>query len=134
MKVVPPLPEEIMFRQCQRLLMLNPLMMNTYYTQLFQSFAGFFQMMGDEEGHKIIQVQIKEVEGWLSDDLNKITLHEAELRMFNNLDLLSGFEVNGVLITQMQIQDRLEEIKSFLNQRLYQLMPHIRFTQPIRID
>jgi hypothetical protein len=63
-----------------------------------------------------------------------MTLEEAEMRMFQNMDLLSGFDVNGEFITQMEINKRLEEIKSWLNERFYSILPNIRFSSPIRIE
>lgn len=128
MKVIGVTYGEIAWRQCQRLLSMNSLAMNTYYSQLFASFKALL----DDDDRQILEAQIKDIEAWLSDEYNQITLHEAELRMFNNMDLLSGFQVNGVLITQMEIQERLEEVKSWLNGKLYEIMPYIRFTQQLR--
>lgn len=130
MKVIPPTYQEMSFKQCQRLLMLNPLMMSGYYTTLFNTFKSLLL----EEDIEQLDAMIKAVEERLSDDYNKLTLQEAELRMFNNMDLLSGFEVNGRMVTQMEINQWLEEIKSWLTQRLYAYLPHIRFTTPIKID
>jgi len=128
LKVVGVTYGEIAFNQCRRLLSMNPLMINTYYSQLFASFKALL----DDEDRQILEAQIKDIEAWLSDEYNPMTLHEAELRMFNNMDLLSGFQVNGVLITQMEIQQRLEEVKSWLTERLYSILPFIRFTMPMR--
>ena len=130
MKVILPTYEEISFKQCQRLLMLNPLMMSGYYTALFNTFKS---LLGDNDIEQLDEM-IREVELKLTDEYNTMTLSEAELRMFNNMDLLSGFEVNGVMVTQMEINQWLEEIKSWLTQRLYAYLPHIRFTTPIRMD
>ena len=130
MKVIAPTYGEIAFKQCQRMLMLNPLAMSGYYTALFTTFKSLLS----EEHIQELDEKIKEIEDWLSDELNPMTLQEAELRMFNNMDLLSGFEVNNVLITQMEINERLEEIKGWLTQLLYMYLPNIRFTTPLRIE
>lgn len=130
MKVIPPNIHELAFKQCQRLLMMNPLMMSTYYTTLFTTFRSLLT----EDDSIVLDYHIKNIEGWLSDDLNKMTLQEAELRMYNNMDLLSGFLVRGSMITQMEIQQKLEEVKTWLTQRLYTYMYHIRFTQNVTID
>lgn len=130
--ILMPTWEEMIWKQCRTMLMLNPLAMNTYYTQLFEAFKGLFSAFGSED-YEILVKKIAEVESWLSDEYNKLTLYEAELRMFNNMDLLSGFVVNGVLITQFDIQTRLEEIKKWLNERLFVYMPHIRFVQEFKL-
>ena len=105
-------------------------MMSGYYSALFNTFKS---LLGDADVEQL-DAMIKEVEEKLSDKYNSLTLAEAELRMFNNMDLLSGFEVGGKMITQMEINQWLEEIKSWLTQRLYAYLPHIRFTTPIRMD
>jgi len=130
MKVIPPTINEIAWKQCKQMLMLNPLTMPNYYTTLF---ATFKSLLGDVHQQELDK-KIKEIENWLSDDLNKMTLSEVELRMFNNMDLLSGFEVNGKMITQMEINQRLEDIKSWLMQLLYLYLPYIRFTAPVRME
>lgn len=130
MKVIPPTGLEIAWKQCKQMLMLNPLAMPSYYTALFSSFRALL----DEEHIKELDKKIKEVEVWLSDDLNPMTLDEAEMRMFQNMDLLSGFEVRGQMITQMEINQRLEEIKTWLTQLLYMYLPYIRFTTPVRME
>lgn len=130
MKVIPPTYQEIAFKQCQRLLMLNPLMMSGYYTALFNTFKSLLI----EEDIQQLDAMIVAVEERLSDDYNQMTLQEAELRMFNNMDLLSGFEVGGKMVTQMEINQWLEEIKSWLTQRLYAYLPHIRFTTPVKME
>lgn len=130
MKVIAPTYQEIAFRQAQRLLMLNPLVLPTYYSTLF---ATFKSLLTPEDSAKL-EYMINDIEGWLSDELNKIQLQEVEQRMYNNMDLLSGFEVRGEFITQMMINDRLEKIKQWLTERLYVYLPNIRFTAQIRID
>lgn len=125
--IIPPTWQEISFRQCQRLLMVNPLAMNTYYTTLFNAFHSLLQ---DEDNQQLDEM-IKHVEEWLSDDLNQMKLFEIEMRMYNNMDLLSGFQVNNVLITQMEINEKLEEIKGWLTQKLYEYLPYIRFTSQV---
>jgi len=108
--------------------MMNPLAMQGYYSTLFNSFKSLLIPQ-----HKfMLDEMIKEIEDWLSDDYNKMTLQEAEIRMYSNMDLLSGFEVNGKLITQLEINERLEKIKTWLTQRLYEYMPNIRFTKTIQ--
>lgn len=63
-----------------------------------------------------------------------MTLPEAEVLMFQNMDLYSGFEVNGQMITQQEINQRLQQVKTWLQQLLYgKYMPQIRFTQAIKI-
>ena len=130
MKVIAPTFSEIAFRQCSRLLMMNPLVIPTYYSTLFATFKSLLT----EEHALVLQYQIDDVEGWLSDDLNKMNLQEAELRMYNNLDLLSGFQVRGEFLTQMMINEKLEKIKGWLTSLLYQYLKEIRFTTPIRMD
>jgi len=104
--------------------------MPSYYGTLFASFRALLDTQHIEQ----LDAQIKEVEKWLSDDLNKMTLDEVEMRMFQNMDLLSGFEVNGQMITQMEINQKLEEIKTWLTQLLYVYLPYIRFTQAVKMD
>ena len=118
------------WRNAYGLAMLNPLAHPTYYTTLFETFKALLNEEHTEELNK----QIKQVEEMLSDDFNKITLHEAELRMYQNMDLLSGFEVNGVLITQLEIQNKLEEIKKWLLSLLFAYMPYVRYTQPLKLQ
>lgn len=127
MKVVPATNSEMSFRYCRELLMLNPLAMPSYYTSLFSAFKSLL----DPEHIAELNAKIKAIEEWLSDEYNPMTLSEAETRMFQNMDLLSGFQVNGVLITQIDINQKLEEIKSWLTQLLYEYMNYIRFTQQI---
>lgn len=134
MKIIPPTDKEVAFKQCQKLLMLNPLTMSQYYTNLFTSFKSLMILMGDERNYNLLNKKIKDIENWLSDPLNPITLEEAELRMWNNMDLLSGFEVNGVLITQMEINSKLEEIKNWLIQLSFEYMSHIRWTIPLKME
>jgi len=109
--------------------MMNPLTMNSYYTTLFSAFKS---LLTDEDNAQLDEM-VAEIERWLSDDLNKMKLFEIEMRMFNNLDLLSGFQVSGVLITQMEINERLEEIKMWLTQKLYEYLPYIRFTSQVML-
>ena len=129
MKVIPPTYQEMAFTQCQRLLMLNPLMMSGYWTALFNTFKS---LLVDEDVEEL-EGMIKEIEVWLSDEYNPMTLQEMEIRMFQNMDLLSGFEVNGNIITQMEINEKLEKIKGWLTQKLYEYLPYIRFTTQIRM-
>lgn len=94
-----------------------------------------FKSLLIEEHTLMLQYFIKDVEGWLSDENNVMTLHEAEIRMFSNMDLTSGFEVRGEMIEQRMIYERLEKIKSWLQSLLYGFyMPQIRFTQPLQMD
>jgi len=130
MKVIPPNNMEIAWRQCRQMLMLNPLAMPNYYGALFSSFKALL----NEEHNAELNNKIKEIEEWLSDEYNPMTLSEAETRMFQNMDLLSGFQVNGKMITQMEINQKLEEIKDWLQNLLFLYQPHIRFSQTIRID
>ena len=130
MKVIPPTYQEIAWKQCQKLLMLNPLMLPNYYGILFSAFKALLIQTHIDE----LNVKIEGFEEWMSDDLNTLKLSEIEIRMFNNLDLLSGFQVGADFRTQMEINQKLEEIKSWLTQLLYVYLPNIRFTQPIRFD
>jgi hypothetical protein len=50
-----------------------------------------FKYLLDDEDRAELEKMIKDVEDWLSDDLNPMTLDEAEMRMFQNMDLLSYF-------------------------------------------
>jgi hypothetical protein len=134
MKVIPPTQKEMAFKQVQRILMLNPLAMSQYYTNLFSSFKSMMLIMGDEENYKELDKRVKWIEKWISDEFNPLLLEEAELRMWNNWDLLSGFEVNGQLITQMDINSKLEEIKQWLVQLSFEYMGYIRWTQVLRVD
>ena len=130
MKVVPPTNAEIIFHQAERMLMINPLMMSDYWSALFNTFRG----MIDEEDLNILNKSVADIEEWLSDDFNPMTLDEAEVLMFQNMDLYSGFEVNGEMITQQHINQKLQAIKNWLQQLLYgKYMPNIRFTQQIKI-
>ena len=88
--------------------------------------------MGDEESFRELEKRVKQIDEWISDDLNPLTLQEAELRMWNNMDLLSGFEVRGEMITQMEINAKLDEIKQFLIQLHFSYSRYIRWTIPIR--
>jgi len=130
MKIITPTTDEMIWRSCERMLMLNPLAHQTYYSTLFNMFRGLLAPQHIQE----LNARVKEIEIWLSDDFNKMTLHEAEVRMFQNMDLLSGFEVNGQLISQMEINTRLEEIKNWLQGLLYAYMEHIRFTVALRVE
>jgi hypothetical protein len=91
-------------------------------------------IMGDEDNYKQLVAKIKEIEEWLSDEYNPLTLGEAEHRMWNNMDLLSGFEVNGQMRTQMDINSRLEEIKQWLTSLSFEYMTYIRWTIPLRME
>lgn len=99
---------------------------------LFTSFKSLMMIMGDEENFNKLDKMIKDVEKWLSDDLNPLTLPEIELRMWNNMDLLSGFDVRGTFITQMEINSRLEMIKQYLIQLHFEYSRFIRWTIPMR--
>lgn len=132
MKVTPPQASEISWKQCQRFLMMNPLMMSQYYTNLFTAFKSLMMIMGDEDNFRQLEKRLDEINKWISDDLNPLTLQEAELRMWNNMDLLSGFEVKGEMITQMQINAKLDEIKQWLIQLHFEYSRYIRWTIPIR--
>jgi hypothetical protein len=132
MKVIPPSSAEISWRQTSRFIMMNPLMMSQYYTNLFTAFKSLMMIMGDEDNFKQLEKMVKDVENWISDDLNPLTLAEAELRMWNNMDLLSGFEVNGQMITQMEINSKLEKIKQFLIQLHFEYSRFIRWTIALR--
>lgn len=113
---------------------MNPLMLNDYWTQLFSSFKSMMSLFDDKENMAELDKRIKEIEEWLSDEYNPLTLSEAEVRMFQNMDLLSGFEVNGKLVTQMEINDKLGQIKRWLTELLYEYLPYIRFTQQMRTE
>lgn len=130
MRVIVPTVSEMIWRSCEKMLMLNPLAHQTYYSTMFGMFRG---LMGDEHVAEL-NARVKAIEDWMSDDFNKMTLSEMEIRMFQNLDWLSGFEVNGEFISQREINTKLEEIKDWLQQMLYAYMPHIRFTVPLRVE
>lgn len=134
MKVIAPTTGEIIYKQCYRMLSINPLMMNDYWTQLFSSFKSLISFFGDEDNLAELDNKIKYIEQWISDDYNPMSIAEAEVRMFQNMDLLSGFEVNGNLITQMEINHRLNDIKAWLTELLYEYLPHIRFTAQFRTE
>lgn len=125
-----PTNEEVAFRQCIEILKINPLAMSTYYSTLFATFKALL----NNEDILRLTFWVDCFEDWLSDDLNDLRLHEIELRMYNNMDLNSGFLVNGVLITQLDIIKRLEDIKLWLTGRLYVYMGHIRFTSRLDIN
>lgn len=88
--------------------------------------------MGDEGNFRQLEKRLKDINSWISDDLNPLTLQEAELRMWNNMDLLSGFEVRGEMITQMEINAKLDDIKQWLIQLHFDYSRYIRWTIPIR--
>ena len=129
LEVVSPTQGEMIWNNANRLIMLNPLMMPAYYSTLFMVFRNLL----NEEDFAELNAKVKAIEDWISDDLNPLTLHEAEIRMYNNMDLLSGFEVRGQLITQYDINARLEQIKQYLIQKLYEYQAYVRFTQIIRM-
>lgn len=129
MRVIAPNNNEIAFKNCLELLKLNPLMSPIYYSTLFLSFES---LLVEEDIYRLRSMK-EDIENWLCDDYNKITLNEVEIRMYNNMDLNSGFEVNGVMITQLEINQRLSEVKNWLTQKLYQYMGFIRFTAPLNI-
>jgi hypothetical protein len=112
------------------MLQINPLVYPQYYTTLFNTFKGLLS----EQEIAILDEQIKLFEEWLSDDLNPLTLQEAEMRMYQNNDLLSGFEVRGTFITQMEINQKLEQIRQWLIRVFYMKARDIRFTQQIPIE
>lgn len=58
MKVIPPTASEVIFRQAERMLMTNPLMMSDYWTTLFNTFKGII----DEDDEKILDRAIIEIE------------------------------------------------------------------------
>ena len=91
-------------------------------------------LFDDKDNLNELQTRIKDIEDWLSDEYNPMSMAEAEVRMFQNWDLNSGFQVNGVMITQMQINDKLGKIKTWLTELLYEYLPYIRFTAPMRTD
>ena len=134
MKVVPLTNYEIIWRQSLRLIFTNPLTMNDYYSQLFNTFKQMFEMFGGEEDKKYLEAMIKAFEEYVSDDLNPMTLEECELRMFQNMDLLSGLQVRGTFITQQDMLTMLNNIKSWLNNKLWEYMTMVRFTTPMKID
>jgi len=134
MRVIPPTNGEIIWKSCFRLLSMNSLMMNDYWTQLFTSFKSLMRLFGDEENLEELEKRIKDIEDWLSDEYNPMTLQEAEVLMFQNMDLLSGFIVSGQMITQQDINSRLNEIKQYLNELIYDYLPHIRFTQQMQTE
>lgn len=129
MNIIAPNFREIAYKQCLELIRTNPLVMANYYTQLITTFRS---LLNDEDEARMLHI-LKEIEDWLSDDLNKITLQEAEYLMYNNNDLKSGFEVNGKMITQLEINQRLQELKNWLMYKLYEYLPSIRFTQQVQI-
>lgn len=130
MKVPVPTNEEIAFRQCLTMLRINPLVMSTYYSTLFLTFKSLLVF----EDIQRLNHMVKDIEKWLCDDFNKITLKEIELRMYNNMDLNSYFLVNGEEIRQLHINSRLEDIKQWLTQKLYLYLRFIRFTAPIEVQ
>lgn len=134
MKVVPLTGGEIIWRQSLRLVFTNPLTMNDYYSQLFNTFKQMFEMFGGEEDKKYLDAMIKTFEEYVSDDLNPMTLEECELRMFQNMDLLSGLQVRGAFITQQDMLSMLNNIKSWLNNKLWEYMTFVRFTQSMKVD
>lgn len=130
MRVIVPTVGELIWRQCEKMLMLNPLAHQTYYSTLFNMFRGLLA----EEHVQELNAMVKEIEDWMSDDFNNMTLQEMEILMFQNLDWNSGFEVNGVFITQKEINTRLEKIKDYLQQQLYVYIEYIRFTQQLSVE
>ena len=108
----------------------NYLSVPQYYSMLFQT----FKMLLVQEDLVRLDAEIKVVEDWLSDRHNRLTLQEAEIRMWNNMDLNSGFQVDGVFITQQEIYQKLDLIKNWLRGLLGEYLPYIRFTQQIRVD
>lgn len=131
--VVTPTTKEMIWRTCYSQVFTNPMAMPLYYTTLFEMFKNLFFEMEDVVAYFDLLKDIREFEDYISDDLNPMTLAEAELRMFQNMDLLSGFEVRGDLITQMQINQRLEFMRKKLMQYLLQSMSEVRFLTPIRL-
>lgn len=130
MKVISPTWGEIAYRQCMTMLGGNYLTIPQYYSQLFQT----FRMLMVQEDRERLDAMVKEIEDWLSDEYNPLTLQEAEIRMWNNMDLNSGFQVNGVLITQNEIYQKLDQIKDWLRGLVGEYLPYIRFTQQMRVD
>lgn len=130
MKVITPLHQEIAFRNCHDLLKTNPLALQNYYSTLFITFKALLTV----EDIFRLNKMIKDLEDYISDDLNPLTLREAEVRMYNSNDLLAGFMVRGIIITQLDIQEKLEDIKLWLTEKLFEYMPNIRFTMPIQVE
>lgn len=131
MKVINPTMQEVVYRQIDKIIFTNPLMMNDYWTTLFNTARGLL----DEKDIKMLDMAIMQLEQWLSDDFNTMTLEEAEVLMFQNMDLKSGFEVNGEMITQQEILRRLQQIKNWLQRVLYsKYLPQIRFTQRVPLE
>ena len=60
--------------------MLNPLAHQTYYSTLFNMFRGLLA----EEHVQELNAMVKEIEDWMSDDFNNMTLQEMEILMFQN--------------------------------------------------
>lgn len=128
--VVAPTWSEIAYRQAMTMLGGNYLTIPQYYTRLFQT----FRLLLVEEDRIKLDAMIKEIENWISDEFNIITLQEAEIRMWNNMDLNSGFQVDGIIVTQQEIYQKLDQIKSWLQSLLGDYLPFIRFTQQMRVD
>lgn len=127
MRIVVPTYKEIAFNSCYDLLKTNPLIIPTYYSTLFITFQSLLNM----EDVMRLQKMIMDFEESMTDDLNRLTLQEMEIRMYNNMDLNSGFQVNGVLVSQMEINNKLNEIKIWLTQKLFEYMKRIRFTTTV---
>ena len=129
MKIISPSYSEIAWLNASRIMSLNPLALSGYFNQLFLSMRPLL----DEDENAELDMRIKQIEVWLSDKYNSMKLYEIEMRMFQNMDLYSGFEVNGVMITQMEINEKLESIKQWLQELLYDKMRYIRFSQSLKI-
>lgn len=122
---------EVIWRQCERLTLGSYLTNQTFYNTMFTAFKSLLI----QEHALMLDYFLYDIQGWLSDDMNQLTLQEAEIRMFSNMDLTSGFEVRGEMITQMMIYERFEKIKGWLQELLYGFyMPNTRFTMPLQMD
>src|SRR4030042_2258845 len=122
MKVINPSYLEIAWLGASQMMRLNSLAVSGYFSQLFLSMRPLL----DEDENAELDARIKQIEDWLSDKYNQLKLYEIEMRMFQNMDLRSGFEVNGILITQIEINDKLEQIKQWLQAILYDKMKYVR--------
>ena len=129
--IINPTQKEVAYREILRSFHTNPLAEQTHYTTLFDA----CKMLLDEEDIARLDYAVFCIEQWLSDDLNKIALDEAELYMFQNLDLYSGFQVNGIIITQQIIIKRLSDIKRWLYQTIqFDYFPRVRLTQSLPLE
>ncbi len=56
-------------------------------------------------------------------------LKQIETYMDNNMDLKSFFKEHGRLVTQMELNSELDQIKVWVYQEAVEMMPYIRFTK-----